>query len=459
MVHRFFFLFATVFNLVTTGLAGSQEPADGPWAIVDVQVITMLSDQILKNQTVLIQGDRILAIGSSTDMDIPEGFQRVDGSDQYLVPGLADMHVHTWSLDDQWLFLANGVTTVRNMFGSVLHLNWKSRLEKNEWMGPSLYTAGPIVDGDPPVWPGSRKVVNAEQATQAVENHVERGFDFVKVYARLTQESYAAIVQAASEASLPVMGHVPQAVGLEKVLKSGQRTLEHLDGYATWLEKEDSPFKGKNEFFDRVLAWMHMDEDKIPSIVAMTKEAGIYICPTLVVFDQWGRVEEAKQPTMRFVSPQTMTWWKNSSARATEEFLSGSLESKPFRLKFVKQLHDGGVPILLGTDMGNPYVVAGFSIHQELQNLVAAGLTPYEALQTGTTRAASCMKAESEFGKVSTGMRADLLLLSGNPLQSVDNLKKLESVFIRGRRLTKQQLQDGLDKLSKRYYPTGYEPQ
>jgi imidazolonepropionase-like amidohydrolase len=421
-----------------------QAPSEEPQrpavvAFINVNVVPMDRDRILPQQTVIVRADRISEIGPVDTTDIPEGALRIDGRDKYLMPGLVDMHVHLMRQDIEYrliLFITNGVTAIRDMWGTEYYLRLRDKIKKGKLIGPTIYTTGPIIDGSPPIWPTSIGVETPEQAAQAVAEHKKAGYDFIKVYSRLSVECYDAIIEAADKHGMPVVGHVPWAVGLEHALAAGQHSVEHLDGYFTFL------LRGLKR-------QQQIDETKIRRIAQATREAGTWNCVTLVVFQKGSGMssEEAEQERklayMKYVSPFLKLRWKPRRSEEPNHSLKMSN-----RKRVTKALHDAGARILLGTDTPNPYVIAGFSIHQELQNLVDAGLTPYEAIKAGTRDAAECLGELDEFGTISAGLRADLVLMEGNPLEDVGNAAKRIGVMARGRWFPQSELQAMLDALA-----------
>jgi imidazolonepropionase-like amidohydrolase len=358
------------------------------------------------------------------------------------MPGLVDMHVHTWMESDQVLFLANGVTTVRNMFGSPLHLRWRDEIERGERLGPTIVTAGPIVDGDPPVWPGSRVVTTPDEARAAVREQAEAGYDFVKAYARLPAEAYDALLAAAAETGLPVDGHVPDAVGVERVLASDQRTLEHLLGYGLVLAVEGT----EGDLLARELAaWSALDEERVERWARRTQEAGTWNCPTLVVLAKWLPDDEIprelERPCMRYVPPMLRGMWFGMLSRVPADRRAVARQGDAGRKRFVRALDAAGARIVVGTDAGNPYVLAGFSLHEELAALVDAGLAPERVLRAATRDAAECLGQLDEVGTVAPGRRADLLLLEADPREDVGHAARPLGVVARGRWLPREELE------------------
>ena len=257
-----------------TSLATDQ-PEEAVTAFVHVSVVPMDHEGVLGDSTVLVVDGRIRVVGPASGVAIPRDATVIDGRGKYLMPGLADMHAHTWEEEDFPLLLANGVTTIRNMFGGRTHLRWKERLATGELASPSIYTAGPIIDGNPPIWPGAI-VENAAQARRTVSDQHAAGYDFVKVYARLSREAYDAVIQEGRAQHMPVAGHVPDSVGLRAALLSGIRSIEHLSGYEMLAKKEIRP--GEEAL------WARLDESQFASIARETALSGTWNCPTLVLF-------------------------------------------------------------------------------------------------------------------------------------------------------------------------------
>jgi imidazolonepropionase-like amidohydrolase len=457
-------LFSAVFILLFSGCSkqGADDAESGSSAItafVNVTVIPMDSEQVLEDHTVLVRGGLIESVQPSGKIKVPKGTRVIDGAGKYLMPGLADMHVHMWSEGDFVLFLANGVTTVRNMWGSPQHLQWKRQIAAGELLAPSIITAGPLMDGPPPIWDGSYLIKTPDEARKAVAEQKKAGYDFIKVYNQLSLEAYDAIIEAAREHDIPVAGHVPYAVGPEHVIESRQDSIEHLEGYRELLEADDSPVRGEFSQANKLRRWNYIDREKIPAAVEATREAGTWNCVTIVVYQLLCTPEEAmermKWPEMKYVDPLTKASWD-----PTQDFRLNDLTTEDFNnvskaigilTELTGELHKGGARILLGTDTPNPFVVPGFSIHTELQHLVAAGLTPYEAIRAGTHDAAEFAGQLDTWGIIATGRRADLLLLEANPLDDVANAAKRAGIMLRGQWFTEEELHGMLEDLAASY--------
>lgn len=428
-------------------------------AFIGVNVVPMNRNEVLKNQTVTVSDGHIARIGETEKIKVPDGAYRIDGKNRYLLPGLADMHVHQWREGGLLLFLVNGVTTIRNMWGTSRHLVWREMISQGQLLGPTMYTAGPLLDGKPPIWNGSKVIETAKEGEDEVAREKKDGYDFIKVYNGLSVEAYDAIIAAAKKYRMPVAGHIPDKVGLDHALKSGQNSIEHLTGYSAAIETDDSPFKGKLDRQSRHAALGYIDENKISQVVTDTVGAEAWNCVTLVVYQNLIPMEEARQalqrPEMKYASPLDLASWDPSKDFRLKTMNASDFErvreGDKVRQKLTRALHNAGAHILLGTDTPNPFVVQGFSIHDELRNLVQAGLTSYEAIKAGTADAAQFLKATQEFGTIEVGKRADLILVEGNPLEDVSNISRRLGVMVRGRWFSQVQLQKMLDELVTTY--------
>jgi imidazolonepropionase-like amidohydrolase len=417
-------------------------------AFVDVEVVPLDSERVLSDQTVIVDGDRIVAIGPAAKTPAPRGARIIDGRGKYLMPGLMDMHVHLASEADLDLFVARGVTTVRNMWGTPMHLVLRERVAKGEIVGPTIVTAGPILDGDPPAHDGSLVVKTEDDADRAVAMHKELGYDFVKVYSRLSAPVYRRIFADARAAGLKVAGHVPREVGLEGVIAAHQDAVEHLTGFIDAFQRSDSPAIGKFDRANMALKIDFVDEAKIPIVAGEIAAANVWQCPTLTVVtnktpDELRR--RLKAPEMRYIAPLQRAIWTPGREPAAD-VLARDARENGIHDKTLRALHAAGARILVGTDTGNPWVVPGFATHQELASLVQAGFTPYEVLRAATHESAVFLGQDTRVGTLTVGRLADLILVDGNPLRAVQNAEHIEGVMTRGRWFDQRALDGLLDK-------------
>jgi imidazolonepropionase-like amidohydrolase len=428
-------------------------------AFTNVNVIPFDRERILARQTVIVRDGRIAEIGPAEKTKVPAGALQIDGRGKYLMPGLADMHVHLYpgagALDDLasqqlQLFLANGVTTIRNMIGKPEHLLLRDHVAKGELLGPTIYTAGPPLLGN--------NVPTPEAAERIVTEEKKAGYDLLKVHEGLSPESYAAIVATANRVGIPFAGHVTATVGLKRALDAHQTSIEHLDGYLQAMVADDSPVKptGSQVVLGPVLE--HIDESKIPALAAATRKAGVWNDPTLTLFKLV--VSDAKPedylkwPEMQYV-PAKM---REAFAKQKQSTLSEPAPTRErqryinLRNKMLVALHPAGAKLLIGPDSPQFFLVPGFGTHRELESFVEAGLSPYAAIEAATRNPAEYfaefMKAPRDFGTVETGMRADLILLEANPLESVANLLKRAGVMVRGRWLPESELRKMLENVA-----------
>ncbi|MET0163689.1 MAG: amidohydrolase family protein [Vicinamibacterales bacterium] len=404
-------------------------------AFVDVTVVPMDGERLVPHQTVVVRGTRIADIGPAVRLHVPQEAQRIDGRGKYLMPGLADMHSHPERLVDLLVYVASGVTTVRTMGSPPDLRHWRAESAANRLVSPAIYTAGPVLDGPSEIYQGGPSVETAAAAVQAVREQHDAGFDFIKVYNNLSKEGYEAVVAEARRLGMPVAGHVPFSVGLKGALAARQASIEHLRGYAAELVRADAPLQAGNDFRTRTLDWNYADETRFSSLAEATRAAGVWNCPTLV----WNQTQllPSDEYARWLARPELSLAWPDllADGRSRWPYMKNFTDADyvaaqrgiPVQQRFVKALKDAGARLLLGTDLG------AFAVTDELTLLAESGLSPYEALRTGTRDAAEFLGQTEEWGTVSAGLRADLLLLDANPLADVANTKRRVGIMLRGR--------------------------
>jgi imidazolonepropionase-like amidohydrolase len=416
------------------------------FAFVNITVLPMDEDRELKNATVLVRRGRIIDVDFSRKVEVPEGATVIDGKGLYLMPGLADMHVHLGNESDMKLFLANGVTTIRNMRGSPIHIFWRDKIESGELLGPRVITAGPILDGSPPSGENVVSVQSPEDARALVEQQKKAGYDFIKIYTRLSVPVYQEILKAAKENGMKVAGHVPRAVGLSMAMSEKQDCVEHLTGFMSAIRVHDwkmSDSKGV------------IDTEQIPFLADVAHDQQVWNCVTLIVQQRFASVNHVnslmKLPEMKYVSPMRMAFWDPSKdpnfKSISQEEYDSALEGVEVLKTITKTLQNHGAKILLGTDSPSRFVVPGFSAHEELENLVDSGLTPYEALRAATANAAAFLDKSSDFGSVEKGRSADFLILRANPMQDIKNTREIYGVMARGNWIPQDRIQEMLEEV------------
>jgi len=420
---------------LTTAMMLTPIAVAAPLAFVNVNVVPMSSETVLEQQTVVINDGVISVIGPVDDVPIPKDAEVIDGTDRFLMPGLAEMHAHVPSADSAnldrnfSLYVANGVTLIRGMLGQGSHLALREQIEDGAVFGPRLVTSGPSLNG--------RSVAGALQAQQLVRDQQHSGYDFIKVHPGLTSEEFDAIGKTAMEIGIPFAGHVPVAAGIERALQLNMATIDHLDGYfAALLPAGSDGGGGYGGFFDVMLA-DDIDVERIAEIARTTAASGTWNVPTEVLIeDRINAVPVAdlrNRPGMRYMPQATVEKWvaRKEALLAEHDFdPEVAVLAIELRRQLIFELHKAGAGLLLGSDSPQVFNVPGFSIHKELGVLVASGLTPYEALRTGTVSVAEFLGGNT--GVVAAGRAADLVLLDANPLTDVGHARRIHGVVLRG---------------------------
>jgi hypothetical protein len=426
---------------VLVAFDGSAAQQSVPVAFTNVSVVPMGSHTVLRDYNVIVTDDRITAMGPAPSAPVPEGAVRIDGRGKYLMPGLAEMHGHVppptvpndFTADVLFLYVANGVTTVRGMQGAPGQLELRAAAKRGDLIAPNMYLAGPAFNGN--------SVRTPEDAASKVRQQKAEGWDLLKVMGGLSLETYDAMAMTARGIGIPFGGHVPSAVGVTHALEMGQHTIDHLDGYAEQLNGVTQP----------------LDGTALQALVARTKKAGASIVPTLVVWETLrGPVtlhSRTTLPEMRYMPRATVEQWTKSLENRLNSPQFTALESKQYidnRMRILWELHAAGVGVLLGSDAPQQFNVPGFSIHREMQRMADAGLTTYDIIKSGTANVGYHLKALDDFGTVAIGKRADLILVDANPLQDLSNIRRQSGVMVRGRWLPQSEIQRRLEQIANR---------
>jgi hypothetical protein len=414
-------------------------------SVVHVNVVDVATGKKLPDQTVVVQGERIVSVGTFNVANPPQG-RVVDGHGGYLIPGLWDMHVHVQDLEDLPLYIANGVTGVRVMFGSKNTKELRTQLATAA-VTPEIYLGSAIVDGDAPVWEGSIIVKKPEDARRTVDQIKADGADFVKIYNGIPRDAYFVLAEEAKKQGISFVGHLPYQVKASEASDAGQKSIEHLDGIAIACSRKEQSILGELRplhYIEKmnlvVEAFNSFDPAKCQVLFEQFRKNGTWQVPTLTVHRSFGYMNDS-----HFTSDKRVEYMGGSVRRRwnpENDFRFSRWRPAEFTLhrgvyvddkKLVGMMFRAGVPMLAGTDAMNPYCFPGFSLHDELELLVESGLTPLAALQDATNRPAEFLGRTEEIGLVAAGKRADLVLLSADPLTDIRNTTKIEAVWARGK--------------------------
>lgn len=425
---RFIAVLSIILLLAPTGVHADTEPAKTT-AFVHVNVVPMDRERVLRDQTVLVRGGRIVAIGRN--VEVPADAARIDGhGTAWLSPGLADMHTHSQTKNDLAVYLANGVTTVLNMGDARAGFVDKivPAVNRGELPGPHVYTSF-LVDGSTDY--NGFVVRTPEEARAFVHLAKTNSYDFVKVYVDLSPEVFSAFADEGARLGLPLIGHGVRAVRLARQLEQGQVLVAHAEEFfytfftAPGVEETDTP----------------PDLGRIPEAVALVKRHAATVTADLVTYaaiaHQIGHPEVIAQflarPDSYFLAPNDRLSWQASDYVGKSARLEAKLE---FLRRLVKAMADAGVELVAGTDApAVPGCLPGFSLHDDLAELEASGLTRYQVLVAATRAPGAFIertKHGDRFGLVATGYRADLVLSSRNPLDSLATLRKPLGVMAAG---------------------------
>jgi imidazolonepropionase-like amidohydrolase len=428
--------------------------ATGPaLAFTSVNVLPMTAGEpVLRDQTVLVENNRIAAVGPSGSLRIPRRAVRIDGRRKYLMPGLADMHVHLEHFDHPdylKLFLVHGVTMVRSMDGRPNILDWRRQAAAGTLASPDIHTAGQVLDGSPGRRQDNLELATPEEARRAVEEQAAAGYDFIKVYNNLSREAFEAVMQAAAARNMPVVGHVPTAVPLDVFLQSGARSVEHLSDFADAIAVPPPPGSEPPGHIRRRLGFA-ASEARMTALAARVAASRVWVVPTMITedrlvasaasVDRW-----ASDPAATAIDRGILGYWRRTVLGAAGGVGAAHWhwveQGRANRLALVRFFHRAGVPLLVGSDTPGPFVFPGASIHDELANFVAAGLTPGQALAAATREPARFLGQERDWGTIERGKRANLLLLEANPLADIAATRRIAGVVSGGRWMSAAHLQ------------------
>src|SRR5688500_9657614 len=394
--------------------SASQEPVT---AFVDVTVVPLDRDGTRERQTVVVRGEKIVSVGPASRAQIPAGANRIDGRGKFLMPGLAEMHAHvvgpqnpnheTVNRDIMFLYVANGITSIRAMLGAPNQLPLREALRKGEILGPTMYVSAPSLNGN--------SAPNPDTGAKLVRAHKAAGYDFLKIHPGLSRETYDAIVNTANEVGLTWAGHVPPAVGLHRAIEVKQSGVDHLDGFleaATPAELQQRMLAGPVPLQE----WVHAVEPaRFPGIAGHMKAAGMWHVPTILIWENLYNHDEAPEALgareeMKYWPRQavaTMVTQKRNEVAAQQDIgLTKEVAAKylALRRQALKAVADAGSLLMMGTDSPQLFMVPGFAMHREIGIIQQAGLTPQQIYESGAKNVAAyvstVLKQDGAFGTV-----------------------------------------------------------
>jgi imidazolonepropionase-like amidohydrolase len=487
-VPAFALLLAFTALIASTAILAAQTPpaSSQPLVFLHATVIDGTGAPAQPDMTVVIKGGRISELGKS--VTVPKNAQVIDGTGKFLIPGLWDMHGHPHRPDDLALFIANGVTGLRVMAGLPWYYDARSQIQNGKLIGPRMIIGSRLMSG-----PGARRapapaatdeagikqefsevmdggeprsllVANAADASHAILRAQHDGADFVKIHDGLSREAYFALANEARKQGLAFVGHVPALVSPEEASDAGQKSIEHLQGLLIACSTHEADLRKTVEDLTRFPALQRASRlaaiqreaietfnlAKAKALAARFVRNRTWQCPTLTSLDGIREREERSNAALRYIPAKVRARWQRAAEgipepRSEDRALSKMLDQK--LVEIVGIMHRAGVPFLAGTDAGAPYVIPGFSLHDELADLASAGFTPMQALQSATLDAARFLSQEKDWGTIQKGKVADLVLLDANPLDNIANTRRIAAVVLNGRLFDRRMLNQTLDQI------------
>lgn len=460
--------------LLLSGLIGLMRVAAAQSETLAITHVTIINPGILHTQldmTILIRGGQIVLVGKSQAVHVPRSAKVIDGTGEFVIPGLWDMHMHFRDADrDLKMDLANGVLGIRNMGGAAKEVfPIRDAIAAGQRLGPKIVASGPIVDG-PNSWSNPKFTISvgtAEEARSAVIALKKEGADFIKVYDGLSPAEYYAIADETKKLSFPFAGHRPSAISVKEASNAGQRSIEHgvvLSGGST-IEDEYIKQAGDQSTFEDALRTKnfslipakiardgtamldHFSQRRADETYRLLAKNKTFLTPTLVTERALTFIDDLNakpDPRMVYVGAEELQWWKPENGMLTKyrtpEYIYFRKREYAKMLEEIPQAEALGVRFLAGTDITIPYTYPGFSLHDELELFVQAGLTPMQALETATINPAELLGLKHSWGQVAPGFTANLLLLKADPLVDIANTRKIDAVVVSGKLLDRSEL-------------------
>jgi len=455
-------LFGALVGLLASpapGASAIQAGTGQPHAIIGVSVLPMTDEAtLLMDQTVVVQDGRIVAVGPRAETPVPDNAVRIDGAGRWLLPGLAEMHAHVPSgqnppraLVEETLFLyvANGITTIRGMLGAPYQLALRDEIARGEVLGPRFFVGAPSMSAQTAPTP--------DAAEARVRQLAAEGYDFLKIHPGVPRDAWDRMVSVAREVGISFSGHVPADVGIDHAVATGMSAIDHLDGFLEATRRSDLPDDAPLH-----VRYAATDAARLEALVARLAAAGVPQVPTQYLWNHLnGYVDPDSMlalPEFRYISAgQRMGYRNQANQRRANPLITPQSDAahREMRQTFLRAAHAAGVPILMGTDSPQLFNVPGFALHRELPLMLDAGMSPWEVLYSGTvavaTFASTVLGVPADFGQVVEGMRADLLLVEDNPLLDLGTLTRPAGVFVNGEWVSGDAIRARLAEIAAQY--------
>lgn len=443
------------------GACSQETAAPGTIAFTNVTTLPMDRPGTAADQTVVVVDGVITEVGPSSEVTVGAGATIIDGEGRFLMPGLAEMHAHVppganpprEAIDDiLFLYVANGVTTIRGMLGSDYQIPLAREIASGAASGPTFYVGAPSINGN--------SAPDAEAAERLIRTHADAGYDLQKIHPGVSRETWDRMAEVADEVGLTYGGHVPTDVGLVHAIETGMSTVDHLDGYVQAVATDDVVAQvntGQPVSLGGLVAGV--DEAKIDEIVQLTVEHDVHVVPTMYLWENLYGATSADpflaQPEMRYVSQQQRDAWRNQAAGSPRGEAGEVRAFLDLRNRILDRLADAGAPIMMGTDSPQMFNVPGFALHREIAVMSEAGMTNQQILESGTVVVGRYVREhlgiDHSFGTIAVGQRADLVLLGANPLDDLSNLTDRVGVMVRGEWISREEIDAGLAALEEKH--------
>jgi hypothetical protein len=435
---------------------GSWEVSEKALLITNVNIVDVRNGNIQTSMQVLIDSGTIKVI-QKEEIKVNQSIDIIEGDDKYLMPGLAEMHAHIpspqWGRDrtDETLFLylSNGITTIRGMLGHPVHLELREKALRNEILSPRIFTSSPSLNGN--------TVRSVEEANEKVTQYWEEGYDFLKLHPGIQRDVFDEIVSTARKVGIPYAGHVSVDVGIRHALSNQYATVDHVDGFLEGLVPEDLELDPTtNGFFGYNFTEL-ADTSMIKQLVQMTVDHKVWVVPTQSLFDRWFSPQDpgelANAPEMQYMPKSILESWiksKSTMIQSTNYSEEKWIRFNAIRRSLINKINEDGFGLLLGSDAPQVFNVPGFSIHHEMKGMRLAGVSNEDIIRSGTLNPAIFFGMEGQFGEVINGAIADLILINGNPFDDLENMRDPEAVIVRGRYISQEEIAKRLQDIAER---------